>query len=102
MILQLIATFTGSASQCYQLAYLLSQYIRMYEPHSARENTVVFPTFHNLVSQEQFKELGEKFEEIEEQKFGEDGFKTIVEQIAEIEKALGIYDLNQFTPNCNL
>lgn len=57
MILQLLASFTGSASQCYQLANLLSAYIRMYEPHSAREDTVVFPAFHNLVSEKTFKHL---------------------------------------------
>ncbi|KXL53870.1 hypothetical protein CLNEO_10960 [Anaerotignum neopropionicum] len=102
MILQLLASFMGSASQCYQLAYLLSQYIRMYEPHSAREDTVVFPAFHNLVSEETLKELGEEFEEIEEQKFGANGFQSIVQQIAQIEQALGIYNLDQYTPDCNL
>jgi hypothetical protein len=35
---------------------------------------VVFPDFHYLVSSEKLKELGDKFEEIEEQKFGENGF----------------------------
>ena len=30
--------------------------------------------------------------------FGEDGFEKIVAQVAQIEKALGIYDLAQFTP----
>ncbi len=102
IILQLLASFTGSTSQCYQLAYFLSLYIRMYEPHSAREDTVVFPAFHNLISGEIFKELGEKFEEIEEQKFGANGFQSIVQQIAQIEQALGIHDLGQYTPNCNL
>lgn len=72
----------------------------MYEPHSAREDTVVFPAFHNMVSEEMLKELGEKFEEIEEQKFGKNGFQSIVRQIAQIEQALGIYELGQFTPNC--
>ncbi|GFP76311.1 putative protein [Clostridium fungisolvens] len=81
-----------------QLIQLLTLYINMYEPHSAREDTVVFPELHELVTPEEFKELGERFEEIEEQKFGEDGFEHIVNKIAEIEQVLGIYNLAQFTP----
>jgi hemerythrin-like domain-containing protein len=77
---------------------LLSTYINMYDPHSAREDTVIFPAFHELVSQEKFKELGERFEEIEEQKFGKDGFVHIVNEVVQIEKILGIYNLTQFTP----
>jgi len=45
-----------------------------------------------------YHELGEKFEEKEEKLFGKDGFGTIVEEVAALEKALGIYDLAQFTP----
>ncbi len=81
-----------------QLIRSISLYINMYEPHSAREDTVVFPYFHELVTPEEFKELGERFEEIEEQKFGKDGFKHIVNEVAKIEKVLGIYNLAQFTP----
>jgi hemerythrin-like domain-containing protein len=53
------------------LYHLLSMYIRMYEPHSAREDTVIFPGFRQLVSPNRFNRSGEKFEEIEEQKFSE-------------------------------
>ena len=42
-------------------------------------------------------EMGEKFEEIEHEVFGEDGFDGAVEQIGEIEAALGLTDLAQFT-----
>jgi hypothetical protein len=41
--------------------------------------------------------MGEKFEEIEHQAFGEDGFDEAVKQIGEIEAALGLTDLAQFT-----
>lgn len=62
----------------------------MYEPHSVREDTVVFPAFHELVTPEEFKELGERFEEIEKQKFGENGFQHIVNEVTKIEKVKGI------------
>jgi hypothetical protein len=102
-ILQLLTShFEFRTPQCFQLVQLLSSYIQMYEPHSAREDTVVFPAFHNLVSEDIFKELGEKFEEIEEQKFGKNGFQSIVNQVSQIEQLLGIYDLGQYTPKCNL
>ncbi|MDP4146620.1 MAG: hemerythrin domain-containing protein [Bacillota bacterium] len=98
-----ILYFTSVKNGCYlknnlRLIHLLSSYINMYEPHSAREDTVVFPAFHELLAPEEFNKLGEVFEEIEEQKFGEDGFKRIVNEVAEIEKTLGIYNLAQFTP----
>jgi hypothetical protein len=41
--------------------------------------------------------MGEKFEEIEKQQFGKDGFDDAVEQMGKIEQALGFADLAQFT-----
>lgn len=46
----------------------------MYEPHEAREDTLLFPAFREI------------------------GFHKIVEEVAGFEKKAGIYDLSQFTP----
>lgn len=80
------------------LADYIKLYIRMYRPHESREDTVLFPAFRKLVSQEKYKELGELFEEKEHQLFGDDGFDKIVNAISRIEQSLGIYNLAQFTP----
>jgi hemerythrin-like domain-containing protein len=76
----------------------LRQFNRMYAPHEAREDTVLFPAFRALVSAREYDELGDRFEAREQQLFGENGFEQIVARVAAIEKALGVYDLNQFTP----
>jgi len=81
-----------------QLKDILQQFITMYRPHEAREDTVLFPEFKNLISQKEYEALGELFEEKEHALFGEDGFKRIVDDVAAIEKELGIYNLSQFTP----
>lgn len=60
--------------------------------------TVLFPALHNILSPEQVHELGEQFEEQEDELFGEGGFHKTVENVAAIEKQLGIYELSQFTP----
>jgi hemerythrin-like domain-containing protein len=80
------------------LATNLEQFIRMYRPHAAREDTVLFPAFHALFTEKEFDALGDKFEEKEHQLLGSGGFEGAVEQVAQLEKELGIYDLNQFTP----
>src|SRR6516225_6043573 len=74
------------------------QFIRLYNPHEAREDTVLFPAFHGIVSAHEFDSLGEDFEKKEDELFGDDGFFKVVDRVAEIEKKLGIYDLAQFTP----
>jgi hemerythrin-like domain-containing protein len=76
----------------------LRQFIRMYNPHEAREDTVLFPEFRKIVSKNEYDSLGEDFEKKEHELFGEDGFEKMVDKVAGIEKQLGIYDLAQFTP----
>jgi hemerythrin-like domain-containing protein len=82
----------------WKLGESLKQFIRMYRPHAAREDTVLFPAFRSIVSSEEYDQLGEKFEDKEEKLFGEGGFETMVNKVAEIENKLGIFDLSAFTP----
>jgi len=79
------------------LAGALRQFTRMYGPHAAREDTVLFPAIREVAAGE-YDDLGEEFEKKEHQLFGEDGFEKMVDRVAAIEKSLGIYDLRQFTP----
>jgi hemerythrin-like domain-containing protein len=81
-----------------QLVKAVRAFIRMYRPHEAREDTVLFPALGKLVSAKKLRELGERFEKEEDKLFGEEGFEKVVEQVAGIEKKLGIHDLDQFTP----
>ncbi len=81
-----------------RLSDLMHQFIRMYSPHEAREDTVLFPAFRKLMSANEYDSLGEDFEKKEHELFGEDGFESMVDKVAGIEKQLGIYDLAQFTP----
>jgi hemerythrin-like domain-containing protein len=86
------------ASAAARLRDAMRQFNRMYSPHEAREDTVLFPALRSIVSKNEFDALGEEFENKEHQLFGEDGFEKMVDRVASIEKALGIYDLAQFTP----
>ncbi len=87
-----------SASDRRQLATDLRDFIRMYEPHEAREDTVLFPALHALVTPHEYDALGDDFEKKEHELFGAEGFEKMVDRVAGIEKELGIYDLARFTP----
>jgi hemerythrin-like domain-containing protein len=81
-----------------ELATACRAFIRMYRPHEAREDTVLFPALHKILPAKQLDALGDKFEEEENRLFGQEGFEKTVDQVAAIEKQLGIYDLASFTP----
>jgi hemerythrin-like domain-containing protein len=76
----------------------IDQFVRMYEPHAAREDTDLFPAFHSLFTEKEFDELGDRFEEKEHQLLGNSSFEGTLEQVRQLERALGIYELAQFTP----
>ena len=80
-----------------QLSSHLRRFIRMYRPHEAREDTVLFPALHDLITPAEYDQLGDQFEDKEHELFGARGFEGVVDEVADLEKRLGIYDLAQFT-----
>jgi len=90
-----LAQQTGDATE---LARTLRAFERMYRPHAAREDTVLFPAFRKLLGRDAYHELGEQFEDREHELFGHDGFDDAVKHVARLEQALGIHELERFTP----
>jgi hemerythrin-like domain-containing protein len=72
------------------LAKTLESFARMYEEHTAMEDTIVFPAWKKTLSPKELDLAGDRFEAIEKKTFGKDGFDDAVDQISAIEKALGI------------
>lgn len=97
-VLALVAAGLKTDGERQDLARELRQFVRMYAPHEAREDTVLFPALHDVVSKNEYGALGEEFEKKEHQLFGKAGFEGVVERVGAIEKSLGIFDLRQFTP----
>jgi len=97
-IMQLAKSPASTETENQELIKLLESFNTMYRPHEAREDTVLFPAFRKIVSRHEYDSLGEVFENNEHKLFGSDGFETMVNKVAGIEKSLGIYDLSQFTP----
>ncbi len=75
-----------------------ASFIRMYRPHEAREDTVLFPALRTILNSKQVQELGDRMEEDEKKVLGDEGFEKSVDQVAAMEKQLGIYELSEFTP----
>jgi hypothetical protein len=75
----------------------LERLVLMCQNHTAREDTIVFPAWKKVLSTRQLHEMGDRFEDIERQQFGKDGYEDAVAQIGQIEQVLGLADLAQFT-----
>ncbi len=93
-----VATLKYVSTDSEKLADALREFLRMYRPHEAREDTVLFPAFRSIVSAHEYDALGDDFEKKEDELFGDEGFFKVVDQVGELEKKLGIYELAQFTP----
>lgn len=79
------------------LAKALESFVRMYEHHAAIEDTVVFPAWKAAVGSNELDAMGEKFEEIEHEQFGSDGYESALKRMEEIEQSLGLSNLDMFT-----
>jgi hemerythrin-like domain-containing protein len=79
------------------LATALEGFARMYEAHTAYEDTIVFQAWKKTLSKRQLDEAGEEFEDIEKAQFKGDGFDMAVDRVAKIEQRLGLHELAHFT-----
>ena len=86
-----------AAGEAELLARAFDAFEIMYANHTAREDTIVFPTWKSALSAAELAEMGNLFETIERAEFGGDGFDDAVKRIADIEEKLGLKTLAQFT-----
>jgi hemerythrin-like domain-containing protein len=80
------------------LVSAMHAFLRMYRPHAAQEDTVLFPRMRDLVGAKAYAEMGNLFEDEERARFGPQGFERIEAEVSRLEERLGIHDLAQFTP----
>jgi len=79
------------------LAKSLEAFVLMYRNHAAHEDTIIFPAWKQTMTGNQLDEMNDKFEDIEHEQFGEDGFEDAVKQISANESSLSLADISQFT-----
>jgi hemerythrin-like domain-containing protein len=98
-IIQLVPQSRSAGGDRARLIRSMQAFITMYRPHEAREDTELFPKLRSVVSANEFDSMADDFEKDEHKKFGEDGFESMVQRVADLEKKLGINNLAQFTPS---
>jgi hemerythrin-like domain-containing protein len=103
LITELLLARTGAGgvlrgSAAGPLVAALDAFVRMYEPHEAREDTVIYPAYRSLLTPAEILEVGQQFAATQTEQFGADAFTDMLDRVAGIEQALGIYDISQFTP----
>jgi hemerythrin-like domain-containing protein len=81
-----------------ELAGYLDDFVKMYSHHAAYEDTVIFPAFDALKQPTELAELVVTFDAEEKRVLGNHGFDDFLNQIASVEKKLGIYELSSSTP----
>ena len=84
-------------NQVEYVAKTLESFVRMYEHHAAIEDTVVFPAWKAATGSEEYDQLNDKFEDIENEVLGNDGFESALKRMEEIEAGLGLTNLDMFT-----
>jgi len=78
------------------LARAMNSFAWMYQNHAAREDTLVFPAWKEVLSDDRYEEMTTRFGELEGQ-IGEESFADAVAEMGRIEDAFGLDDLAQFT-----
>ncbi|PRZ44070.1 hemerythrin-like domain-containing protein [Antricoccus suffuscus] len=76
----------------------MAKFVRMYEPHEAWEDTVIYPALRTLTTQRTLDQLAERFAELENKQYGDHALAQMIDRVSGIEEQLGIADLSAFTP----
>ncbi|MDK3256335.1 hemerythrin domain-containing protein [Blastococcus capsensis] len=82
-----------------RLRTMLGQFVRMYEPHEAWEDTVIYPALRLGTPQRELDLLAERFADLENSHYGDAALQQMLDRVAGIEEQLGVADLAAFTPD---
>ena len=84
----------ATRTRVHAIAEYIRQFINLYGPHAAREDAVLFPAIKSVIPVKELTDIGDRFEDKEEQFFGKGGLEKMVAKVADIKK-LGIYELSR-------
>lgn len=102
MLVEDITALTASAAISASREMLkerMRQFISMYRPHKAREDTELFPVFKAALAPEAYAGFGDEFEKLERRRLGMNGFEKMTAEVAGLEAIMGINQLSAFTPD---
>jgi hemerythrin-like domain-containing protein len=91
------ATFLATPAIRDKVIAATNAFITMYQPHEAREDTVIYPAFRQLLTPKQLEQTGQSLLRLQTEQFGPNALTTITAKVAAIESVLDINDLEQFT-----
>jgi hemerythrin-like domain-containing protein len=83
-----------------ELATAMLNFINMYQPHGAYEDTLIYPAYRRALTPAEYEKISERFANNERQMNGDDGLSNVTRHLAAIEKELGI-DLAHYTRQMN-
>ena len=69
----------------------------MLRPHCTREDTVLFPALRGLIGKQAYQDLGGQLKDKERVMLGDHGFEHTVDEVARLEQAFGLDDLDKLT-----
>jgi hemerythrin-like domain-containing protein len=87
-----------SAGARNDLLTYLDRFVRMYEPHEAWEDTVVYPALRAVTPQRTLDLLAERFADEANRQIGDPALTVILDRVTGVEQQLGVGNLNTFTP----
>jgi hemerythrin-like domain-containing protein len=76
----------------------LDLFVNMYARHEAWEDTVIFPAIRAVSTPQTLTQLATRFAELEDHHYGTSSLQKILTRVSNIEKQLGIADIDTFTP----
>jgi hemerythrin-like domain-containing protein len=100
-ILTAVGSGFGTAAARAALRADLDSFVRMYEPHEAWEDTVVYPALRAATPQRTLDELAERFADLQNKQFSDQALRQILDRVGGVEQQLGIHDLAAFTPTAD-
>ena len=81
-----------------EMAEALHAFSRMYEPHMAREDTELFPRLREILDPPAYRSLSDRLEQERRERWGEEGFAKAMEEVASLERTVGIENLALLMP----
>jgi hemerythrin-like domain-containing protein len=81
-----------------EIAELCMGFIVMYRAHAAREETVLFPAFYEVATENYVDNIGMRMRDEERTLMGDPGLRKLMDNLHRIEAKAGTAELARFTP----